>query len=130
MQIETFPPTAPNAMEYDLITEDIESHPRVITNPINSDRDAPPRVNTETLTVVNDGLTKFYATKDAAPPPRVRFAPIPTQIKSLPNSSCMACNAKPNIHKCPTLLKKNRAANALQLEQKQVNKHSPITIIF
>ena len=117
-------------MEHYVITEDIEAPPRVIKNLINTDTDDPPRVSTKSLIKVNGSPSNFHTTKDQAPPPRARVTPMPIQIKSLSNPSCITHKKKPNIHRCPTLLNTDRVANVLQQEQKQVNQHIPVTIPF
>ena len=49
LKFETFPLTAPNVAEYEVI-ETIEPHPRVNINPLNNITDTPPKVNVKTLT--------------------------------------------------------------------------------
>ena len=60
----------------------------------------------------------------------MRFAPTPTQLKSTLDPFYMAHKSDPKIHRCPSLLKTSRAANMMQLEQKQINTHSPVTMPF
>ena len=115
LQLETSPPTKPNEMEHDAITEYMKGPPRVKTNSINTDTDAPSRVNIKTLTTANNNFSKAHANKDHESPTRVMFVPMHVQIDPLPNPSYMTCKANPNILVCPTRLKISRVANMLQL---------------
>ena len=120
LQLETFPTTAPNDIEHELI-ESADPPTMVSINPINASVDTPPRVNVKIPTDLNPTSSKAHTTKDRSHSPRVRFSPTTPQIKPLSDPSCMAHKENLNIHRLPTFPKTDRAANVAKLEQKQIN---------